>query len=183
MTTDNRPPILVRPSTDADVPRMLAIYMHHVQHGVGDYEVEAEPLNIDDIKRRRKNMLKQRLPHLVAVREGVVVGYAYVVPFRKRPAYRYAVKHSIYVDKDHTHTGVGSSLLPALIDACEAAGFRQMIAYIDAENLASLRLHQASQFHRAGTLAAVGYKFGKWTDSVIMQRVLGDGNASPPLDL
>ena len=124
--------LAVRASTETDVPAMLAIYAHHIRHGLGD--VDPEPLHDEDIKRRRKNMLKRRLPHLVAERGGVVVGYAYAVPFRKRPAYRYAVKHSIYVASGLTCIrGVGRLLLPALIEACTAAGFRQMIAYIDAE--------------------------------------------------
>src|SRR5208282_2753175 len=124
--------IVVRPSTEADIPAMLAIYAHHIQRGLGEFDVE--PLHGDDIKRRRKNMLKRRLPHLVAEQNGKVIGYAYAVPFRKRPAYRYAVKHSIYVHADHLHSGVGRRLLPALIDACAVAGYRQIIAYIDTTN-------------------------------------------------
>jgi phosphinothricin acetyltransferase len=116
----------------------------------------------------------------VAERGDAVVGYAYAVPFRKRPAYRYAVKHSIYVHPDHLHSGVGRLLLPALIEACTAEGFRQMIAYVDAENLPSQNLHEAFGFRRAGLLEGVGYKFGRWTDSVLMQRVLGAGATHPP---
>src|SRR5262245_66184120 len=170
--------IVVRPSTELDVPVMIDIYTHHVQRGLGEYEFE--PMHPEDIKRRRKNMLRRRLPHLVAERTGMVVGYAYAVPFRKRPAYRYAVKHSIYVHKDHLHSGIGRRLLPALIDACAEAGYRQMIAYIDAANLPSIQLHEAYQFRRVGVLQAVGYKFGRWTDSVLMQRELGAGSAAPP---
>jgi len=104
--------IVVRPSAEGDVPAMLAIYTHHIRRGVGDV-ADPEPLHDDDIKRRRKNMLRRKLPHLVADRSGIVVGYAYAVPFRKRPAYRYAVKHSIYVHADYLHSGVGRLLLPA----------------------------------------------------------------------
>jgi phosphinothricin acetyltransferase len=172
--------IAVRPSTETDVPAMLAIYAHHVGQGVGT--VDPEPLHDEDIKRRRKNMLKRRLPHLVAERGGTVVGYAYAVPFRKRPAYRYAVKHSIYVHPDHLHSGIGRLLLPALIEACTDAGFRQMIAYVDAENLPSHNLHEAFGFRRAGLLEGVGYKFGRWTDSLLMQRVLGPGATVPPAE-
>ena len=103
--------IIVRASTEDDVPAMLAIYAYHIQRGLD--EMDVEPLNGDDIKRRRKNMLKRGLPHLVAEQNGAIVGYAYAVPFRKRPAYRYAVKHSIYVHADHLHSGVGRRLLPA----------------------------------------------------------------------
>jgi L-amino acid N-acyltransferase YncA len=119
-TLDKTGEIIVRTSTEDDVPAMLAIYAHHIQRGLGAFDVE--PLHGDDIKRRRKNMLKRRLPHLAAEQAGAVIGYAYAVPFRKRPAYRYAVKNSIYVHPDHLHSGVGRRLLPALIDACAAAG-------------------------------------------------------------
>lgn len=170
--------LAVRASTETDVPAMLAIYAHHIGHGLGT--IDPEPLHDEDIKRRRKNMLKRRLPHLVAERGDAVVGYAYAVPFRKRPAYRYAVKHSIYVHPDHLHSGVGRLLLPALIEACTAEGFRQMIAYVDAENLPSQNLHEAFGFRRVGLLEGVGYKFGRWTDSLLMQRVLGPGAMHPP---
>jgi L-amino acid N-acyltransferase YncA len=172
------PPILVRPSTEGDVPAMLDIYSHHIQRGLG--EVELEPLHPEDIKRRRKNMLKRRLPHLVAEQGGEVVGYAYAVPFRKRPAYRFAVKHSIYVHKDHLHSGIGRRLLPALIETCAAAGYRQMIAYIDATNMPSIQLHEANEFRQVGVLQAVGFKFGRWADSVLMQRALGPGGSALP---
>jgi L-amino acid N-acyltransferase YncA len=173
--------LIVRSSTEVDVPAMIDIYSHHVQRGLGEYEFEE--MHPEDIKRRRKNMLKRRLPHLVAERAGTIVGYAYAVPFRKRPAYRYAVKHSIYVHKDHLHSGIGRRLLPALIEACAAAGFRQMIAYIDVANLPSIQLHEAHSFRRVGVLEAVGFKFGRWTDSLLMQRALGGGGTAPPADV
>src|ERR1700730_9121092 len=145
--------IAVRPSTDEDVPAMLAIYSYHIANGVGDLGgYEAEALSPDELKRRRKSMRKRRLPHLVADLDGIVAGYAYAVPFRKRPAYRYTVKHSIYVHHDHVHAGIGRILLPALIDACAAAGYRQMIGYIDAANMASIRLHESCGFRRVGYL-------------------------------
>ena len=125
-------------------------------------------------------MLRRRLPHLVAERGSPVVGYAYAVPFRKRPAYRYAVKHSIYVHPDHLHSGIGRALLPALIESCTQEGFRQMFAYIDASNMASRNLHEAFDFRLVGVLEGVGLKFGQWTDTVLMQRPLGPGASEPP---
>ena len=177
----NETPVLVRPSRDGDVEAMLAIYRYHIRVGVepGAYR-EAETLQSDDLKRRRKNLKNRRLPHLVAEVGGVVVGYAYAVPFRKRPAYRYAVKHSIYVHHDHLRGGIGRVLLPALIDACASAGFRQMIGYIDAANAASIRLHENCGFREVGRLPSIGYKFGKWTDSVMVQRSLGAGDTTGP---
>ncbi len=173
--------IVVRPSTDADAPAMLSIYTRYVTHGLAK-GAEFEPMQADDIKRRRKNMQKQRLPHLVAELHGEVIGYAYAVPFRKRPAYRYCVKHSIYVHENHLRAGAGRKLLPALIEACASAGYRQMIAYVDSENLASLKLHEACGFRRIAYLEGVGFRFGRWTDSVMLQRALGPGNSAPPPD-
>ncbi|MGD0188682.1 MAG: N-acetyltransferase family protein [Roseiarcus sp.] len=172
---------VVRASREADVPAMLAIYLHHIRNGVDpSFAGDVETPDADDLRRRRKTMHRGRLPHLVAERAGVVVGYAYAVPFRKRPAYRYAVKHSIYVHHEHLGRGVGRLLLPALIDACAAAGYRQMIGYIDAANQASLRLHESLGFREVGRLPSIGYKFGHWTDSVMVQRSLGLGATAPP---
>lgn len=173
--------VVIRPSSDLDVPAMIAIYERHIRKGVGDTGAfEEERLLPDDLKRRRKNMRSKRLPHLVAERGGEIAGYAYAVPFRKRPAYRFTLKHSIYVHPDHLHAGIGRRLLPALIEACAAGGYRQMIGYIDAKNEASLRLHEACGFTRVGYLPAIGYKFGRWSDSVIVQCPLGTGSDDQP---
>jgi L-amino acid N-acyltransferase YncA len=175
-------PVLVRNSRDADVPAMLAIYLHHIRRGVdpGIEENEFETPDAEDLKRRRKSMQRRKMPHILAEDGGVVVGYAYAVPFRKRPAYRYTVKHSIYVHNDHLRRGVGRLLMGALIDACAAAGFRQMIGYIDSANRASLALHDGFGFGKVGYLPSVGFKFGRWTDTVMVQRSLGPGATEPP---
>ena len=174
-------PITVRNSRDSDVPAMLSIYLHHIRHGVDPkYAGDIEAPDADDLKRRRKSMLRRKLPHIVAEQDGVVLGYAYAVPFRKRPAYRYAIKHSIYIHTNHLRRGMGRLLMAALIDACAAAGFRQMIGYIDSANEASLALHDRFGFRRVGFLPQIGYKFGHWTDSVMMQRSLGLGATAPP---
>lgn len=179
--THDVPAILVRPSGDGDVDAMLDIYAHHVRHGVGDLDgYEPSPFDGDDLKARRKSMRKHRLPHLVAEIDGTVAGYAYCVPFRKRPAYRYAVKHSIYVHPERLHMGVGRALLQALVETCAAAGYRQMIGYIDGANTTSLKLHEACGFAVVGRLPAVAYKFGRWADTIMVQRALGEGGASAP---
>jgi L-amino acid N-acyltransferase YncA len=180
MTVDTIP-LTIRASRDDDVDAMLAIYRAHIARGVEPaFAHDPEALQPDDIKRRRRNMRKHNLPHLVAERSGVVVGYAYAVLFRKRPAYRYTVKHSIYVHPDHLHAGIGRMLLPALIDACAAAGYRQMIGYIDAANKPSIGLHEGCGFRQVGFLPSVAYKFGQWTDMVMMQRSLGSGSTAAP---
>ena len=147
--------IVVRNSRDADVAAMLAIYLHHIRKGVDPrHQGEIETPDADDLKRRRKSMHRRKMPHIVAEERGVVLGYAYAVPFRKRPAYRYTVKHSIYIHHEHLRRGLGRRLMEALIDACAAAGFRQMIGYIDAANVASLAIHDNFGFRRVGLFAA-----------------------------
>ena len=176
--------LVIRPSTDLDVPAMVAIYSHHIGRGIGDvgaYEVEG--IDAEDLKRRRRNMRAKRLPHLVAALDGEVAGYAYAVPFRKRPAYRYTLKHSIYIHPERTGMGIGRLLLPALVEACAAGGYRQMIGYIDGGNEASLKLHEHCGFRRVGVLPAVAFKFGHWSDSVMVQRALGEGDGSAPPSL
>ena len=117
---------------------------------------------------------------LAATCGGEVVDYAYVVLFRKRPAYRYAVKHSIYVHRDYLGRGVGRLLMQELIDSCAAAGFRQMIGYIDADNTASLAIHEKFGFRRVGLLPGVAYRYGRWADTVMVQRSLAFGSMEPP---
>jgi L-amino acid N-acyltransferase YncA len=173
-------PVIIRPSRDTDVDAMLAIYRRHIRHGVEEGADASGVPEPDDLRDRRKNLRNQRLPHLVATRNGDVVGYAYVVLFRKRPAYRYTVKHSIYVHHDNISRGIGKLLLQALIDACAAAGFRQMIGYIDADNAASIALHEKFGFARVGLLPAVAYRYGRWADTVMVQRSLGFGSTTAP---
>ena len=172
--------ILIRPSRDGDVEAMLAIYRHHIRRGVEESVDDAGTPEPDDLRDRRKNLRSHRLPHLVATDNGEVVGYAYVVLFRKRPAYRFAVKHSIYIHRDHQGRGVGRLLLKELIDACAALGFRQMIGYIDADNTASLALHEKFGFRKVGLLPGVAYRYGRWADTVMVQRSLGAGATSAP---
>ncbi|MGL4285654.1 MAG: GNAT family N-acetyltransferase [Phreatobacter sp.] len=179
-STENQQAIVVRPSRDTDVEAMLAIYRRHIRQGVEERLDDGEPAEPDDLRDRRKNLRNRRFPHLVATINGEVVGYAYAVLFRKRPAYRYTVKHSIYVHHGHLGRGVGRLLMQGLIDACAASGFRQMIGYIDGDNAASLGLHESFGFARVGVLPAVAYRHGRWSDSVMVQRSLGAGCTCPP---
>jgi phosphinothricin acetyltransferase len=177
---ENEPLVTIQPSRDTDVEAMLEIYRHHIRRGIeGGIDDRGMP-QADDLRERRKNLRNRRLPHLVATQRGEVVGYAYVVPFRKRPAYRYTVKHSIYIHHDHVSRGIGKLLMQALIDACAATGFRQMIGYIDGDNAASLGLHERFGFSRVGLLPGVAYRYGRWADSVMVQRSLGPGSTAPP---
>ena len=177
----NEPQLFVRPSRDSDVEAMLTIYRHHIRRGIEDSVDDSGTPEPDDLRDRRKNLRSTRLPHLVATFGGEVVGYAYVVLFRKRPAYRYTVKHSIYVHREHLGRGVGRLLLQELIDTCAAAGFRQIIGYIDADNTASLAIHDRFGFQRVGLLPGVAYRYGRWADTVMVQRSLAAGSTEPPL--
>ena len=172
--------VTVRPTRDSDVEAMLAIYRRHIRRGVEESVDDSGTPEPDDLRDRRKNFRNHRLPHLVATVNGEVVGYAYVVLFRKRPAYRFAVKHSIYIHHEHQGHGVGRILLAELVDACAASGFRQMIGYIDADNAASLALHEKFAFVRVGLLPGVAFRFGKWCDTVMVQRSLATGTTAPP---
>jgi phosphinothricin acetyltransferase len=177
----NERPVVVRSSRDGDVEAMLAIYRHHIRRGIEESVDDSGTPEPEDLRDRRKNLRPHRLPHLVATCGGEVVGYAYVVLFRKRPAYRYTVKHSIYVHREHLGHGVGRRLLQELIDACAATGFRQMIGYIDADNTASLAIHERFGFLRVGLLPGVAYRYGRWADTVMVQRSLAAGSTEPPL--
>jgi len=178
--TTNDQPVLVRPSRDNDVEAMLTIYRHHIRRGIEEGVDDSGTPEPDDLRDRRKNLRSQRLPHLVATYGGEVVGYAYVVLFRKRPAYRYTVKHSIYVHREYVGHGVGRLLMQELIDTCAAAGFRQMIGYIGADNAASLAIHEKFGFQRVGLLPGVAYRYGRWADTVMVQRSLAAGSTEPP---
>ena len=169
----------MRASGEADLSAVVAIYAHHVLNGLASFETE--PPDEREMRRRRDDVLARGLPYLVAERDGAVVGYGYAAPFRTRPAYRYTVEDSVYVHRDHVAHGIGRALLDALIAACERAGLRQMIAVIgDSANVASIALHERCGFTRAGLLAASGFKFGRWVDTVLMQRALGEGDRSAP---
>lgn len=171
--------IAVRPATGADVAAIRSIYAHHVVHGLASFE-EAPP-DEAEMRRRLDEVLRRGLPYLVAAREGSVCGFAYAVPYRSRSAYRYTVEDSVYVAAAAAGQGLGRALLGDLIAECAAQGLRQMVAVIgDSGNRASFRLHEALGFERAGILRSVGFKLGRWVDSVIMQRPLGSGDLAPP---
>ncbi|MPZ55857.1 MAG: GNAT family N-acetyltransferase [Rhizobiales bacterium] len=172
--------VSIRPTTAADIPAITRIYADAVQHGTASFELE--PPDEAEMLRRRGALVDGGFPYIVGERGGVILGYAYVGPFRPRPAYRYSVEDSVYVAPDAHGRGIGRTLLEALIVRCTEAGFRQMIAVIGDSTLqaASIALHTAAGFRLIGTLDAVGYKHGRWLDSVYMQRPLGAGAASLP---
>lgn len=172
-------PLLVRPSTSADVAAIHDIYAHAVRHGTGTFELEVPAA--DEMARRRADVLARGLPWLVAEQDGAVLGYAYAGAFRPRPAYRFSVEDSIYLRPDVQGQGIGRLLLAELLTRCQAAGARQMLAVIgDSANHGSTALHAALGFEHCGLLRAVGWKFGRWLDVVLMQRPLGAAASSAP---
>ncbi len=174
-------PLLIRPSTPADLPAITAVYAWNVANGTGTFELEAPDLA--EMTRRREDVLAKGLPWLVAERAGAVLGYAYANHFRPRRAYRYCLEDSIYLAADARGQGVGRLLLAELLARCEAAGARQMLAVIgDSANAGSIGVHRALGFEAVGTMKSAGWKFDGWRDVVIMQKALGLGDAAAPVD-
>ena len=163
--------VIVRSAVETDIEAITAIYAHHVRYGTGTFETE--PPDSVEMAGRLHEVNSRGLPWLVAEDESEVVGYAYASPYRARIAYRYTVEDSIYVRVDRMGAGLGRLLLPTLIVTTQACGMRQMIAVIgDSGNQASVRLHRSLGFRDAGLLKDVGFKFGRWLDTVFMQRTL-----------
>ena len=173
--------LLLRDSEDSDIPAITAIYGHAVRHGLASFEID--PPDAAEMTARRAKILERGDPYLVvADGEGAVLGYADVGPYRPRPAYRFAVEDSIYLAPGQQGKGIGRRLLSSLITRCEARGYRRMIAVIgDSANAASISMHAACGFAHVGIIPALGWKHGRWVDSVLMQRPLGEGDETPPV--
>lgn len=167
----------VRPAVAADLPEIAEIYAHHVRHGRAT--LETEPPDLEEVARRWSEVLARGLPWLALEADGAVLGYAYAGPYRMRPGYRFTVEDSVYLDPAATGLGLGRRLLEALVHDCTARGLQRMVAVIgDAANRASIRLHEALGFERAGVLRGIGFKHGAWLDQMLMQRMLAP--AGPP---
>lgn len=169
----------IRPATPADIPEIQAIYAHHVLHGAGTFE--EIPPSVEEMQGRHQAIVGRGWSFLVTADATGVLGYAYFNQMRDRSAYRYTAEDSIYVREDVRGQGVGKALVQQLLSDAAAAGFRQMIAVIgDSENVGSIGVHASLGFLRAGLLRASGFKFGRWVDTVYMQRALGRGDADVP---
>jgi phosphinothricin acetyltransferase len=172
-------PLVIRSATLADIPAITAIYSHAVKCGTASFEIE--PPGEQEMTDRFRTLIEGGFPYLVAESGGAVRGYAYAGPYRARIAYRYTLENSVYVATDCHRRGIGRALMDELVSQAGALGFRQMIAVIgDSEQVASIALHRAAGFEMVGTFAAVGFKFGRWLDTVLMQRPLGSGAATLP---
>jgi L-amino acid N-acyltransferase YncA len=171
----------LRPATPADIPAISAVYRPAVLEGTASFELE--PPDEQEMLRRLEAITDAGYPYFVAEFDGRVVGYAYASAYRTRPAYRFTVENSVYIAPDAQGKGIGRVLLAALIDTCTAQGFRLMVAVIgDSANFASITLHRRAGFRFCGTIHSVGYKFGRWLDSVVMELPLGEGDASAPAE-
>ena len=171
----------IRPTTAADLPAITAIYDHAVRHGTATFELI--PPDVAEMTRRFGVLLEGGYPYLVALLEGRVVGYAYAGAYRPRPAYRFTVENSVYLSPSIHRRGIGLQLLQRLIAESEARGYRQMIAVIgDSANAGSIGVHTRCGFRMIGTHPDVGFKFGRWLDTVMMQLALGDGGTTLPKD-
>jgi L-amino acid N-acyltransferase YncA len=174
---------IIRSSRDDDIAAIAAIYGYHVLHGVASFE-EVPPA-VEEIARRRSEIVARGLPYLVAERtDGQVIGYCYAGPFRPRVGYRYTLEDSVYVAADEVGRGIGRRLLVGVLAQCTQLGYRQMVAVIGGrETIASIRLHERLGFAHTGTFQSVGFKFGRWIDIVLMQRALGPGATTLPDEL
>ena len=169
----------IRPATAADLPFVTRIYEHAVRHGTATFELIAPDLA--EITRRFDALMNGGFPYFVAELDGGVAGYAYAGPYRPRPAYRFTVENSVYLEPAIHRRGIGLQLMQRLIAECETRGFRQMIAVIgDSANAGSIGVHTRCGFQMIGTHPSVGLKFGRWLDTVMMQRALGEGADTLP---
>jgi len=171
----------IRPAEEADLPFITAIYDHAVRYGTATFELVSPDLA--EMTRRFKALMDDGYPYFVAVLDGRVVGYAYAGAYRPRPAYRFTVENSIYLQPSIQRRGIGLRLLQRLIVESEARGYRQMIAVIgDSANAGSIGVHERTGFAMIGTHPNVGFKFGRWLDTVMMQRSLGEGASTVPAE-
>ncbi|NVN85816.1 MAG: N-acetyltransferase family protein [Rhodopseudomonas sp.] len=169
----------IRPAAAADLAAITAIYEQAVRFGTATFELT--PPDLAEMTRRFEALTGGGFPYLVAALQGGIAGYAYAGPYRPRPAYRFTVENSVYLDPATHRRGIGTKLLRELVTQCEARGYRQVIAVIgDSGNAGSIALHARLGFQMIGTHPNVGFKFGRWLDTVMMQRALGQGGSTTP---
>jgi L-amino acid N-acyltransferase YncA len=170
---------VIRPATEADLPTITEIYDHAVRFGTATFEID--PPDLTEMTRRFRALTDGGFPYFVAEVDGRVIGYAYAGPYRPRPAYRFTVENSVYLQPAIHRRGIGLQLLQRLIAESERRGYRQMIAVIgDSANAGSIGVHTRCGFQMIGTHPNVGLKFGRWLDTVMMQLPLGDGGSTVP---
>jgi L-amino acid N-acyltransferase YncA len=171
--------VIIRPAVPGDIGAITRIYADAVRNGTASFEIE--PPDEAEMLRRQTALVNNGYPYFTAEIERVVAGYAYAGPYRARPAYKWSVEDSVYVASDMHRKGIGALLLRAVVAASAQRGYRQMIAVIgDSAQIGSIALHERAGFRHIGALRSVGFKHGKWLDTVLMQRALGDGDTTTP---
>ena len=169
---------MIRDARESDRAAIAAIYAHHVLHGTATYDVD--PPTEEQMADKMAGVLAKGWPFIVAEQDGTVAGYAYSTQIRERAAYAWTAEDSLYVHPDRLGTGIGTALLEELCRRAEACGFRQMVGVIGGAEAASVRVHARCGFREVGRIYGVGWKHGRWLDSVYMQRALGQGSREPP---
>lgn len=170
---------VLRDAAEADIPEICEIYADEVLNGVSSWE--EQPPSVDELSSRFNAIIEAGFPYRVVEIEATIAGYSYASAYRPRSAYRYTVENTIYVHKDYRGLGLGRLLLEDLLLACETLGFRQMVAVIgDSNNHISIDFHKHMGFEQVGIINSIGFKFGRWMDSVIMQKSLGAGGSGLP---
>ena len=177
--SDDQKQVKLRDARIADMAEIQAIYAEEVLHGVSSWE--EIPPEVEEMCNRFESIIAAGYPYLVAEINNVVAGYCYASSYRPRIGYRFTVENTVYVDRHFRGLGIGRRLIDELVSICAARGFRQMIAVIgDSDNRASIDFHVHMGFERAGLIRSIGYKYGRWMDSVIMQKKLGEGDNTLP---
>ena len=171
----------IRAATPDDAEAIVAIYAHHVLHGTASFD--EVPPSVEFWREKIGAILAKGWPFLVVTEDGQVIGYCYATQFRDRPAYAFTCENSIYVQADKVGRGIGKTLLNELCRRCEALGFRHMIAVVGGAEPASIALHESCGFEIVGRLSSVGWKMGRWLDTVYMQRALGKGAETSPSNI
>ena len=172
-------PAIIRPRTDADMSTITEFYAHHVLNGASSWELT--PPDVTEMTNRARALEAGGFPYFVADLDGEIAGYTYAGAYRPRPAYRYTVENSVYINDQLRRGGIGTALLQKLIDACTTLGYRQIIGIVgDSQNQQSIQFHEKMGFIHVGTVKNIGFKFDRWMDQVILQRSLGEGADSTP---
>jgi L-amino acid N-acyltransferase YncA len=152
----------IRPATPLDAARICAIYNHYVTTTTVSFE--EDPVSEQDMAQRIADVGAAGLPWLVLEVDGALAGYAYATKWRVRPAYRFSVESTVYLDKDCTGRGLGRILYGALLDELRKRDLRLVIGGIAQPNEGSVGLHEALGFRKVAHFSEVGMKFGRWLD-------------------
>jgi len=161
----------IRPATTDDLPGILEIYNDAVLNTTATYDYE--PRTLEHRTEWFEDRQRDGYPVFVAEDDaGRILGWSALNPFHARVGYRFTSENSVYVAADARGKGLGKSLLEPLIEGAKARGLHAILAVIDADNEASIRLHARFGFEKVGHFKQTGFKFGRWLDVVYMERLV-----------